>query len=558
MSNSNLFLYLGKKGKKRILFGATIGLIYFSYFDNNSQIQALDSKQNYQIIVNSNLDQDINPDEHLTFREAIALINNTLTFEELSELEQTQVETLPHDQVSRINFNLDRGNTTITLESLLPPVANPVIIDGTTNQGYNPNISPLDDKNIPQPVVTLTSAPDTPVFRGLTLSANDITIQGLNIYGFRANNQVNQRLNLVTPAGNIVITHQLHPEKFNQELSNYERTRRNRIDSTFEDPLGYSYDFRDRMPSENIVIENNWIGFNPHQELNSVNSAFGIYIFNGNNTRVENNYITNHLGSGIITGKNAQNSLITNNLIRGNGIEGVPDAIRLEGDITNSQINNNTILENQGSAIYLFRTKGSMIMEDNDIRGNGLREKRGAVYVMGNNHRLENNRIFDQNGPGIVVTAYPQSVGNAIINNRFGNLQGLSIDLVTRNQTRVQDYEKGDGVNPVRNSENRRLETGNGAINAPQFLAPYFYKIGDTVSVDGMADPLSTVTLYRVDGDGVHGPLSEPIAEVMTDEEGRFQATLTLDTGQVISAIALLLEYGTSEPARNAVIRVLP
>jgi len=516
------------------------------------------SPQNYHITVNSNLDGDITPDEYLTLREAIALINNTLTTEELSELERSQVQTLPHNQPSHIEFNLNDGENIIILQSLLPPLANAVTIDGSSNQGYNPDIFPLDGKNIPQPVVTITSAPDNPIFRGLTVSASDITIRGLNIYGFRANNQVNQRLNLVTPPGNIVITHQISPANFSQELSNYERTRRNRIDATFQDPLGYSYDDEDRIPSENILIENNWIGFNPHQQLNSVNSAFGIYIFNGNNTRVENNYITNHLGSGIITGKNAKNSLIINNLITDNGRQGVADAIRLEGNIANAQISNNLITNNQGSGIYLFKTKGSILIEDNEIKENGLREKRGAVYLMGNNHHLENNLISNHNGPGVVVTAYPQSIGNVMVNNRFRNIDGLSIDLVTRNQTGIQDYQKGDGINPRRNSKHRRQDTANGAINAPEFLAPYFYKMGDMTAIDGIADPFSVITLYRVDEEGLHGPLSQPIGETTADEEGRFQVSLPLEVGQVISAIALIPDYGTSEPARNAVIRALP
>ena len=516
------------------------------------------SPQNYHITVNSNLDGEITPDEYLTLREAIALINNTLTTEELSELERSQVQTLPHNQPSHIEFNLNDGENIIILQSLLPPLANAVTIDGSSNQGYNPDIFPLDGKNIPQPVVTITSAPDNPIFRGLTVSASDITIRGFNIYGFRANNQVNQRLNLVTPPGNIVITHQISPANFSQELSNYERTRRNRIDATFQDPLGYSYDDEDRIPSENILIENNWIGFNPHQQLNSVNSAFGIYIFNGNNTRVENNYITNHLGSGIITGKNAKNSLIINNLITDNGRQGVADAIRLEGNIANAQISNNLITNNQGSGIYLFKTKGSILIEDNEIKENALREKRGAVYLMGNNHHLENNLISNHNGPGVVVTAYPQSWGNVMVNNRFRNIDGLSIDLVTRNQTGIQDYQKGDGINPRRNSKHRRQDTANGAINAPEFLAPYFYKMGDMTAIDGIADPFSVITLYRVDEEGLHGPLSQPIGETTADEEGRFQVSLPLEVGQVISAIALLPDYGTSEPARNAVIRALP
>jgi hypothetical protein len=495
------------------------------------------------------LDGEITPDEHLTLREAIAIINQTLPIENLSEQEKAQVKFLENTEVSRLEFNLNPTETTIKLLDLLPPIANSVIIDGTTNPDYDVNNYTFAEKNIPQPIVAITPAENTQIFRGLTLTANNITVRGLSIYGFTIDNQNN----LVTPPGDIVIAHQLKPEKFEQKLSNYERAHQKKIDNNFRDPLGLSYHNNRHQPTQNIIIENNWLGISPTQEFSPRKSAFGVYIFNSINTQIKNNYITAHQGSGIITGVNAENALITNNIITDNGIKGVPDAIRLEGKITNLQINHNLICGNNGSGIYLFKPEGNVNITDNNIRFNGRKIKSSAIYLMNNNHRVSNNKIEEQTGPGIVVAAYPQSDRNILTNNEFSNLQGLSIDLDT--QRNVGEYEMriGNGINPPRNSKNRRQETGNAAINSPQFLSDKFFIINHKVGVDGIADPNSLITIYQVsESNSNYGPLNKPLIEVMADENGRFAADLNLSPGSVISAIATLPEYGTSEPARNA------
>jgi outer membrane protein OmpA-like peptidoglycan-associated protein len=531
--------------------------LLLSFFRSNpvlGQTEENNIFNNYQVVVNSNLDGEITPDEYLTLREAIAIINNILPWENLSEAEKAQVTLLENNQISRIEFNLNESETTIKLTDLLPPVAHAVIIDGTTNAGYDRNNYTFAEKNIPQPVVAITPAENTQIFRGLTLVADNITVKGLSIYGFSLDNQTT----LVTPPGDIVIAHQLTPAEFQQELSNYERTRKSRIDNNFRDPLGLSYHDNRYKPTQNIVIENNWLGISPNQDFSAFKSAFGVYIFNSINTRIDNNYITAHQGSGIITGRNAENTLISNNIITANGMEGMPDAIRLEGKITNSHIHNNLICGNDGSGVYLYRPQGNVTIAENLIKFNGRRIRSSGIHLMDHNHQVHDNKIEYQTGPGIVVAGYPQSDRNILKNNQFSNLEGLSIDLDTQRNVGEYEMRLGNGINPPRNSKNRRKETGNAAINAPQFLSNEFFIINNKVGIDGIADPNSLISIYQVtESNGNYGPLNKPLVEIIADENGRFSTDLNLQPGDVISAIATLPEYGTSEPAQNAIALTL-
>jgi len=175
------------------------------------------------------------------------------------------------------------------------------------------------------------------------------------------------------------------------------------------------------------------------------------------------------------------------------------------------------------------------------------------------------------------VAAYPESDRNRIEDNRFANLEGLSIDLVGRNNrlldqfsrlptnrvdlaatssTGVQDYQVGDGPNPLRNSDQRQRDMANRGINTPEFLSSEFFIFDNRVNVDGIADPGTRVVLYKVNAaNSKRGPLNEPLAEGVTDESGRFAITLNqFQPGDRLSAIATHPKYGTSEPASNAVI----
>ncbi|MBD2093932.1 OmpA family protein [Trichocoleus sp. FACHB-591] len=504
-----------------------------------------------RVVVNSNQDGPIQPDATITLREAIALTNGTLERDRLSAEEQAQVTALSADAPSRIEFSLPAEQTTIRLTSVLPPLDRPgLVIDGSTQPGYDAEKSATAEISVPIPVVAITPAEGQEVFRGLTVVADNVTIRGLSLYGFNSRRQVPAS----TPPADIFIAHRLPPP-----------------DTSQQQPPNANFPFgAEDKPPQNVTIENNWLGLTIDEKMPTNLSAFGVSVFNGVGTVIRRNRIANHEGSGIITAVRAENTQVTENIIVGNGIAGMPDAIRLEGVIDRSQITANLICGNDGSGIYLFKPDGSVQIQANQIKLNGRRLRRAAVYLMGNQHQVIKNQISYQTGPGVVVTSYPKSDRNLIQDNQFAALEGLSIDLNTQQNVGVQDYQRGDGPNPPRNSGNRRLDTGNSAINAPQWLSSEFILLNDQVNVDGKADPGAQVEIYRVEAKGEetvagskainlfpgYAPLSKAIATATANEKGRFSATLTnVQPGEQISAIATDSRYGTSEPAANATIR---
>ena len=492
------------------------------------------------VVVNSNQDGVIQPDDALTLREAIAIVNGQLSAEQLSDAEKALVKPLEVNTASRIEFNLPPEQTTIRLKEMLPPLASPgLVVDGTTQAGYDATRSATAEIAIPIPVVVITPAPDQEILRGLTIVADRITVRGLSLYGF--GDRV-QGPTLSTPPADIFIAHRLPPP-----------------DTSQQQPPNDDFPFSERdVPPKEVVIEQNWLGIPPDERMPETTSAFGVSVFNSLGTTIRRNRIANHQGSAIITSVQARNLLVAENIIVGNGIAGMPDAIRLEGVINDSQITGNLICGNDGSGVYLFKPEGAVQIRDNQISFNGRRLRRAAVYLMGDSNQVIDNQIRYQSGPGVVVTSYPKSSGNIIEGNRFEGLEGLSIDLNTQQNVDPIHFQRGDGPNPQRNSPNRRQETGNAAINAPQFLSSEFFVLGSEVKLFGKADPGSTVEIYRVRENTAiaYGPLSEPLTSVTTDEQGQFSITLNnLQPGEKVSAIATHPEYGTSEPALNALVQ---
>jgi len=491
---------------------------------------------NVRVVVNSTQDT-IAPDELLTLREAIELTNGDLTVDQLSVSERTLVSSSP-GQSSRIEFNLPPQDTTIYLTELLPPLASPgLVVDGTTQSGYDPTTSPTAEIAIPKPIVSITSTPGQSILRGLTIVADGVTVRGLSIYGFKSVKETT----LATPPADIFIAHPSPPPDISQqEIPNYR----------------FPF-YPENVPPKEVNLEFNWLGIPPDGEMPENRSAFGVYVFNSLGTRVYRNRITDHDGSAIITSVQANNLQVSENIIVGNGIDGMPDAIRLEGIINDSEITGNLICGNDGSGVYLFKPEGAVQIRENQIIFNGRRLRRAAVYLMGNNHQVMGNQIAYQPGPGVVVTAYPDSDRNIIETNRFAGLEGLSIDLNTQQHVEPIHFQVGDGHNPPRTTKYQRQTTGNNGINAPQFASEELVQLGDEIEVLGQAEPGSTVELYRVReaAENVYGPLSEPIGSVTSDGEGQFSLRLTgLQPGERISAIATHPQDGTSEPALNAVV----
>ena len=489
-----------------------------------------------QITVNSPEDGPIQADSAQTLREAIAIANGNLPIAELSTIEQSQVATLATDNSSRIEFDLPPEQTTIYLQDLLPPLTSTnLTVDGSTQPGYGD--TRLDLPHIPIPVVSLTPAPGVEVFRGLTVAGSGITIQGLSLFGFWASS----RATLTTPPADIFIASAPPPADSSPETPPVE-------EFNLEDPA---------LAAGQVNLVHNWLGVSPSGEVPDRRSAFGVSVFNGTDVVVSENLIQHHEGSGVITGFRASGLKLVGNAILGNGVAGMPDAVRLEGQIDRTEIVNNLICGNDGSGIFLYRPEGAVHIEGNDIRFNGRRFHRAALYMMGDGHSVIDNLIGYQPGPGVAIAAHPHSERNIIRGNQFSALEGLSVDLVSRRNSGIYDFQRADGPNPPRNSHHRRWDTANGAINAPEFDSYVFNNSSGTVKLTGTADPGSDVDLYRIqESTEVYGPLHEPVATVKADaESGRFEFTWEPETGGWVGAIATDPQYGTSEP--SPVIQVI-
>jgi outer membrane protein OmpA-like peptidoglycan-associated protein len=498
-----------------------------------AQTPAAESPPRLRITVNSALDGPIQPDAALTLREAIALANGTLPLTSLSPAEQAAVQPLaPEPDAanpgSYIGFDLPPDTPTVYLTEPLPSLLAPMVLDGTSQPGYGEARPELP--GIPIPVVTLTPAPGAEVFRGLTVAGSGITVQGFSLYGFWAS----ARSTLTTPAADILVAHAPPPADAGPETPPLEQFN-------LEDPA---------LAVGNVVLRHNWLGVPPTGTIPSQRSAFGVSIFNGRDVVVEENLIKHHEGSGVITGFRAQGLQLRGNAILGNGVAGMPDGVRLEGQVTDAALTDNLICGNDGSGIFLFKPEGSVLIQGNDIRFNGRRFERAAVYLMGDDHRVVDNLIGYQPGPGVAIAAYPHSERNLIRENRFTALAGLSIDLVHRRNAGLFDFQRADGPNPPRDSHHRRWDTANAAINAPDFGRYVFERTTDGVRLVGQADPGSEVDLYQVqESDRIYGPLNQYLATVPVDASGRFEYQWEAATGGWVSAIATDPQYGTSEPS---------
>jgi outer membrane protein OmpA-like peptidoglycan-associated protein len=490
-------------------------------------VSALEYTTALQVTVNSNKDE-INPDEVVTLREAITIINGELPIDRLSASEKAQVVNAVGVSRNTISFQLPVGSQRIELKSALPNV----VKSNVTIEGKTSRQTKIDQIVFAAPEVEITPAVGVQIDRGLALMADNITVKGLSLYGFRVG-LAESTQNL--PGADIFVG-----------TSNYPG-------------------LDERSAPKNIVIENNFLGVTASRNMPDYTSDFGVYVFNSQGTTIRHNAIGYHSASGIISQVDAKDLLIEGNAIFANGTEGMPDAIRLEGKLVNNRIRGNTICGNDGSAVFLFKPdSGSVNITNNRISANGRRLRRAAIHLMGNDNIVSGNQIELQTGAGVSVSAFSQhhlgelpSARNLIQNNRFSALEGLSIDLVTYRNDGVENFQDGDGINPQRNSENRRLDTGNGAVNSPQFLASEFYLLGGKVNIDGTAEPYAQVEIYEVYSNSniENGPLSRPLRTITTNSQGRFSTTLTdLQPGMILSAATTMPKYGTSEPARNALV----
>jgi titin len=135
------------------------------------------------IVVNSALDTNLR-DDVLTLREAILVANGTLAISSLTAAEQAQVSG-PLTNPNTIRFNIPgSGVHTISPTSALPPVTQPLILDGTTQPGSHCNTQAVgDDAVLNIELDGHLAGPDT---FGLDIRSANNVVRGLviNRFGF--------------------------------------------------------------------------------------------------------------------------------------------------------------------------------------------------------------------------------------------------------------------------------------------------------------------------------------------------------------------------------------
>ena len=518
-----------------------------------------------RVVVNSNQDLIVK-DQVITLREAILLVNGQMKMEDLSDRERTLVsrpvmsgENYKGQPVSRIEFQLPVDQTTIRLQTVLPAIAKTgLVIDGTNGfniansvagftvtatelgtSGDRPTIAIIPDETRDN---TQPSNPNehpknqNELGRGFTITSSGVTVKNLAIAGFTT-----RHLSTATePPADIFIT---AAPNLDARIGTLES---------------------DRVPQD-IVIENNWLGRLPQGIQTSMKSAFGVYIFNGNQVTIRGNTIADHDGSGIITSIQSHQFKIHNNLIEKNGFAGMPDALRIEGDIAGGEIYQNQIQNNAGSGVYVFNPKGSVKIYRNQLQNNGQRYRRAAIYLTGINHEVRDNQITQPSGTGVVVAAYPASYGNQISNNQFTSIQGLPIDLVSQSNTNPNDYQNGDGTNTRTDSRERGERSGNAGINAPTFLSNEFFisELDDSIEMSGITLPNADLEIYKISGpsditvSSIHS--ATRVATVKSGADDRFSIKLTgLKPGDRLAATVSMPNFGTSEMTRPVMVKALP
>ncbi|MEL7331421.1 MAG: OmpA family protein [Cyanobacteria bacterium J06560_2] len=518
------------------------------------------------VTVNSSADGLVTPDDALTLREAIEITNGTLPLSALSPAESALVS--PAGSPA-IGFALV-GGTDIELVDNLPAIAaSGLLLDGTTQSGYGEINDEPAAVPVPIPTVSISPAGDAEVFRGLTIIADDVTVRGLSLHGFSSSHTRTAS----TPPADIFISNVDLPQGNN---TRYRRGVRRPSART----VRVTSREVDQAPN-GIVIEDNWLGVPPSGVIPepAEMSAFGVSVFNGTNTTVQRNRIGFHESSGIITGNIAQGLVVTENTLIGNGLAGLPSAVYLAGDIDGSEVFGNLVCANDGSGVAMFKPNGSARIFSNDIRFNGRRFRSPGISLMGSGHDVSDNYVAFQPGPGVGIVAYPKSQQNTVRGNFFRQVDGLSVDLNYNHNTRVSDYQFNDGPNPPRNSNQRRRDSANAAINAPEFDEYMFPITGNTVTLTGRADPGSEVDIYSVSTkpNRHYGNLGNLLTTVPVGDDGTFSATVDASDvlpeagvreieqsgsgltkqvvmGSEVAAIATDTRYGTSEPSPVAAI----
>lgn len=457
--------------------------------------------------VNSVLDSDdgVCNTEHCSLREAINAANanagnDTIAFN--IPLNATREMTATH---LLKGYDLDRAGRpeaaqTIFLETMLPTISDPVLIDGTTQPGFEGEpIIELNGDNIREAFV---QPGEQVILDGLVITGGSSTVQGLVINSFQGNGIVLQSNNNLIQ-GNYIGT----------DLECISQSR-----------MGNGW--------SGIVIENasdNTIGGTETAARNIISANFrhGILI-NGTAATgnvVQGNYIgLNKFGTGVDIERNPG---------LGNSLNG----ILIEGG------SNNTIggTEEGAANIISTNTASGIVISNREATGNLIQGNLIGTDTTGM-MRLGNNGggIIIRNAPGNTIGGTVEAARNVVVNNA-GN--GISIEGSEATGTRIV----GNYIGLNASGTDAHGNTGSGIIISES-----------TENIIGGTEGLSRNVISGNGGSGIRIDGSNATANSIQGNFIGTDATGTIDLGNQGSGILIHFSPhntigGTTPEARNVI-----
>jgi CSLREA domain-containing protein len=198
----------------------------------------------------------------------------------------------------------------------------------------------------------------------------------------------------------------------------------------------------------NNLIQGNFIGTDPSGTVDQNTGVQGVLIHKvASSLAVSDN---------LVGGPTPQ----ARNLISGAVVAGVAifeDDNRIEGNYIGTTADGNGALGNSGEGVVVFGANNTVGGADSGVGNHIAHNGAAGVAVSGPGNSVLSNRIFQNDGGGVVVSG---STDNAILSNRISANGGLGIDLgnddITNNDrdddaTTVPDADLDSGPNDLQN-----------------------------------------------------------------------------------------------------------
>ncbi|MCZ8191304.1 MAG: right-handed parallel beta-helix repeat-containing protein, partial [Microcystis sp. LE19-338.1B] len=422
-----------------------------------------------------------------------------------------------------ILFNIEDGYYTITPLSALPEITSPVLIDATSQPGYEGT-----------PIIQISGYQAGEGLSGLVISAGDSTVRGLIITQFSS-----YGLRLIAQGNNI-------------------------IQGNYIGNVEYIYEGFSGNGEGGILIEsaNNLIGGATTSERNIVSGNTGTGVLINNETAINNQVINNYIGldssgtssrpNGVgVEIVNGSDNLIQENVIAGNTNSGV--SVLSYGAIAN----NNQILSNwigTSSQGYYFLGNGDDGIDlagakNTLVQGNNIYYNQSTGVVIrgadATGNKIEDNNLFNNTAEGVSIQEEAQ--GNSITGNtiNYNNSNGISVDNSQKNTIQGNGiYEnRGLGIDLGRDgvtvNDEGDSDTGANALqNYPVFTSAEV--VAGTATLIGYLDSEANKE-YRIEifanrtqdpsGNG-EGEDYRTYITVTTDDNGRADFILSLPNAE--------------------------